>query len=1115
MKIRIILSFILSFFALVGISQETRIAVLNEVQGFQSTTVRFNLGNYSFKEVNTAHGAAVIPVISGSTPLLEKGAPDLPKFTRSFMVPDQGEIYIQIQESDFTEIQNIRVAPSIGNLSRTENPANFTRTNGAIYAENAFFPAGEVQLREPYLLSGTRGVTLLFQPFQYNPVTQTLRIYHEITATIGCRPDVQGVNEKNSSTPRISLVEDQQIQQKHFLNFPVDRYEVPTHWGKMLIVSHPEFMSAMQPFIAWKKSTGMHVDMISYATLGSESAIQNTIAERYQNGLKYVLLVGDIAQIPSPTRSGGKSDPSYGYVEGDDAYPEVFVGRFSAESIADVEIQVQKALQYEQASAGNHFENVTGIASNEGPGDDNELDYEHIRNMEADLLNFTYSSANEFFDGSQGDVDGEGNPSPSDVASAIDAGTGLILYTGHGSSQSFSSSGFSNNEITQLDNAGKLPVIWSVACVNGEFDNGTCFGEAWLRARQGNVPTGAATVFMSSINQSWNPPMSAQDEMVDILAGLNQSNQGRTFGSISLSGCMLMNDEYGAAGAEMTDTWHIFGDPSLLIRTKTPQILEVTHPTSLIIGESSVTVYSIVENARIALVQGGIILATGLISGGSCVLEFEPLSSVELIQVTATAFNYTPYFGSIQVLPPNAPYLVYEQSEIIDQTGNNNALADYNETAQLTVTAQNIGLPLTAEVTGAISENSPWVSLSNPDLICNFDLQNTNQYVSTSCFEFTVLDGVPDQTQAVFQVTLDDGNGNNWIVNVPVILHAPSMVVPSYQFTELNGNNNGRPDPGELVRISLSNLNNGSSTSLIGLPNLTFASSQIQQQANPGSIAAIDPAENETASFDLLISPEFPRSQTENFQYTATFGAYSATFSFDLLIGAIIEDAESGGFAQFPWNNASDSPWFNDNSTAFEGQNSLRSGTINHNELSELLLDYVVSEPGEIRFHRKVSSEDGYDFLQFYIDGALQAEWSGELNWAEFSYPVLPGEHNFAWVYRKDDVFTSNMDAAWIDFIVLPPSDDNTATNTLEANQSTVLFPNPANSILQITGIEKGAYSFTWLDISGRTVDSGNLNFTEKEAATVQVPTGISAGVYLFRLQAGSSIKTFRVSIQP
>lgn len=1113
MKIRFILSFFFSLGVLGAISQETRIAVLNEVQGFQSTTVRFELGNYSFKEVNTAQGTAMIPVIAGSSQLLLKGVPDLPKFTRSFMVPDHGEIFVQIQEADFTEIQNIRIAPSIGNLSRTENPANFLRTNGAQYLENTFFPAGEVELREPYILSGARGVTLLFQPFRYNPVTHTLRIYHEITATIGCRSEVQGINERSESVPRIPLVEDHQIQQKHFLNFPVDRYEVPANWGKMLIISHPEFMSAMQPFIAWKKATGMQVDMISYASLGSEQAIYDEVAQRYTDGLKYIVLVGDIDQIPSPTKNGGKSDPSYGYVEGNDSYPEVFIGRFSAESIADVQIQVQKVLLYEQAVSGNHYANVTGIASDQGPGDDDELDYEHIRNMEADLLGFTYTSSHEFFDGSQQDQDAPGNPTADDVASAIDAGTGLILYTGHGSSESFSSSEFSNADIAQLDNGSKLPVIWSVACVNGEFDNGTCFGEAWLRARQGNTPTGAATVFMSSINQSWNPPMSAQDEMVDILAGLHLSNQGRTFGSISLSGCMLMNDEYGAAGSEMTDSWHIFGDPSLLIRTKAPQILEVTHTSSLIIGESSVTVYSDAENARIALMQGGTILATGLISGGSCILEFEPLSSVALIQVTGTAFNYTPYLGSIEVQPPNAPYLVYEQSEIIDQVGNNNALADYNETIQLNITAQNIGLPFQANITGTISENSPWVNLSNPDLICNFIMQNEDQFISNGCFEFTVVDGVPDQTQVVFLVTLNDENGNSWNVNVPVMLHAPVMQVSTYELEEITGNNNGRPDPGELIRIILTNQNIGSSESIIGTPSLTFTSDLLQEQANSGTIGSVIPQQNETASFDLMISPSYPSSTTEAFQYTANFGAYSATYNFELLIGAIIEDAESSGFTQFPWNNASDSPWFIDENNSFEGDQSFRSGSISDNEQTELMLNYVVSSPGEISFHRAVSSEDGYDFLKFYIDGELMDQWSGSLNWAEFSYPVSAGEHNFSWVYSKDEVFSSNSDAAWVDFIVLPPSENNTFLPSVE-NKTFVCFPNPAQSTIQLMGLKQGAYTCNWMDLSGRIVNTQQVKVNEQGPWQLDVPDRLSNGLYLLQFQSGDELHSVSISIQ-
>jgi len=120
---------------------------------------------------------------------------------------------------------------------------------------------------------------------------------------------------------------------------------------------------------------------------------------------------------------------------------------------------VQRVLNYEQATSGDHFAKVIGIASQEGPGDDNEIDYEHVRNMTEDLLNYTYTSAGEFYEGSQGGTDASGDPLAQDVREAVDAGAGLLLYTGHGSSQSFGTSGFSNSTIGTLSNSGMLPLI--------------------------------------------------------------------------------------------------------------------------------------------------------------------------------------------------------------------------------------------------------------------------------------------------------------------------------------------------------------------------------------------------------------------------------------------------------------------------------------------------------------------------------------------------------------------------------------------------------------------------------------------------------------------------------
>ena len=68
-------------------------------------------------------------------------------------------------------------------------------------------------------------------------------------------------------------------------------------------------------------------------------------------------------------------------------------------------------------------------------------------------------------------------------------------------------------------------------------------------------------MYASSILQSWNPPMAAQDESVDLLV----SESYLTLGGLMFAGSCRMMDEYGSGGVEMFNTWHLFGDPSLRI----------------------------------------------------------------------------------------------------------------------------------------------------------------------------------------------------------------------------------------------------------------------------------------------------------------------------------------------------------------------------------------------------------------------------------------------------------------------------------------------------------------------------------------------------------------------
>jgi len=131
------------------------------------------------------------------------------------------------------------------------------------------------------------------------------------------------------------------------------------------------------------------------------------------------------------------------------------------------------------------------------------------------------------------------------------------------------------------------------------------------------------------------------------------------------------------------------------------------------------------------------------------------------------------------------------------------------------------------------------------------------------------------------------------------------------------------------------------------------------------------------------------------------------------------EDFETGDFSKFPWEQAGDKGWAVVSQQKHSGVYSARAGSIGHDEstIVQVTLDCI---SGDISFYRKVSSELGYDYLEFYIDGVRKGRWSGEQNWADVSFPVTAGTRTFKWTYSKDDSVSQGDDTAWIDDIVFP-----------------------------------------------------------------------------------------------
>lgn len=1064
----------------------------------QSIVLKVEVPGFHKEAVSTPQGPAFLIRVEEGSPILEAGAPDLVKLTASLAIPASAEMAVRILSQQYQDFQGIPVAPSKGNLTRDIDPASVAYTYGKAYNQSGFYPGIPARLREPYIFRDVRGQALVIYPFQYDPSTQTLRVLSELTLEVYSTGNA-GFNPLPSPTAETMPEEFSQAYQRHFLNYEAARYTPLTDEGKMLILSHGSYISAMQPFVAWKNMRGIPTEIVDVATIGTTStAIKNYVSTYYNTqGLTFLLLVGDAAHIPPVTTSNGHSDNDYGYLVGNDHYPEIFVGRFSAESLLDVETQVLRVLQYERDahSGQHHFTHNIGLASSQGPGDDNEMDYDHIRNMQTDLENYTYVNSYEFFDGSQGGDDAPGNPTAAMVGTAINNGAGLIVYTGHGSNTSWSSSGFSNSNISSLTNTSILPFIWSVACVNGNFVGNTCFAEAWMRARVGDQPTGAIATLMSTINQSWDPPMDGQDEMVDILVESYSNNIRRTFGGISMNGCMKMNDTYGSAGFEMADTWTLFGDPSLVVRTDTPRVLTATHQPTLFLGSAQFSVNCNLDSALVTLSRNGQILASEKVSNGIAALNFPALTTLDSVTLVVTAYNHIPYISFVPVIPASGPYVIYNHNTINDSLGNLNGLPDFGENIQLNVALQNLGIATAGQVSAVLGSSDPMVSLLTDSAFWG-DILAGDTNLLQAAYSLQISNAIPDQHPLHFTLDVSDTAGNQWSSALMIKANAPALVLRDLLVDDsAGGNGNGIAEPGESLVITIPVHNAGHSNAGNGQLYLLSGDPLAVLNTSTQNLSGLASAGTSHLTFNLHLDTSLSLGSSLALHSQLNVGAYTDTRTYYLPIGNITEDFETGDFTRFNWNFSGNANWTVQSVQPFEGVFSAKSGPIANSASSslEITLDVLVDDT--ISFYRKVSSEQGYDFLRFYVDNNKLGEWSGNEAWAMVSYPVTAGTHTFKWTYVKDWYVSSGSDCGWLDYISFPPVNVQGAAplSVVALAGDPEICTGESTQLMAFANGGSGNYTYLWFPATGLN-DPTLANPVAHPAGNTQYTVSISDG---------------------
>jgi len=815
--------------------------------------------------------------------------------------------------------------------------------------------------------------------------------------------------------------------------------------------------------------------------------------------------VGDNTKFPVIRVSGNTSDNYYGEVAGSDSYPDIIIGKISAETVDQVNTQVERSIQYEQNPTETaHFPVFLGIGSSEGPGDNNEYDYQHIRNIGTMLSNYTYTSGYEVFEGSQGGMDQSG-ATPSQISTAVNNGVGVINYCGHGSETYWVTTGFDVSDVNNLNNAGKLPFIISTACVNGDYYGRTCFAEAWVRATKNGQPTGAVGTLMSTINQPWNPPMCAQDNMAEYLTGSNGKSQQYTFGGIAFNGIIKMLDVY--YDYEVSRTWILFGDPALAVRTAVPENLPLEYSEVSTVGSTSATFNSSVEGANVVLSKNNVIIASGHIVNGTVSLDISSLPPTpDSLDVVAWKHNYIPFQGHLTLIPADGPYVVCTNMEIKDDDNNTPESGEY---VKYNIDLFNLGNESCQNVRANIYSDDPYISIySNASTVSL--LQNGDTVTVEDAFFVQVHSDVPAFHKAIINIDVFYENDTNNF-HLPLTLHAPELAILNLRVDDsAQGNGNGKFDFGESADVIVTVTNNGNAAAKEGRLKIFCFDENFILDTIRAATEQLEVGATQEIHFSASINPDIVEPTMFCIHTNYKVGHYENQKLHYISVGSLVEDWESGDFSLFPWSNPGSYPWVIVNEGAYEGSYAARSGEISNNRSSVLTITHSSSISDSLSFYYKVSSEEDYDFLNFYIDNQLKDQWSGVVNWSKASYYIPAGQHTYKWEYKKDQMVSENQDRAWIDLIRLPITNGPTSVEDIDVTDIQV-FPNPATDLIQISTDETFLSQepvYQLFDLSGRLLQQEKLtDATQSISLSNFVP-----GMYILKVTHNKeTLKTFKI----
>lgn len=770
-----------------------------------------------------------------------------------------------------------------------------------------------VQLGRPAVMHGRRVVPFVIRPVTYDPAAATARVRTrlEIRFTFdGEDPAAAPAPGRRALPAALARLFDDRVVNASAAD--AGKSLGGPDLGTYLVVcpDDPAVTAALQPLLDWRRRQGYAVQLATTAQTGTSTAsIKGHIKSVYDTAdppLEFVTLVGDhggAVAIPTWFESlsgyGGEGDHYYAELEGDDVLADVFLGRLSCRSAAELTGIVAKIVSYETAPPTGDPSWYTRASLTADPSQSGTSTIHVSQWLKAQLEGIGFTQVDTFWSGNYA----------TQMFNTVNQGCSIFSYRGY-----LGVSGFTSGYIDNTNNGGMLPFAIFPTCDSGSWASTThARNEAFLRNADGG---GIGAIGLATIGTHTRYNNCLYNGIGETVI----NGDDHRLGVAQAGGKLEMFANYQAFEPDRVEIWSVWssliGDPATDVRLAPPTALTVAHPAALPVGAGAVPVAvtdggAPVAGAIVSLAKDGEVAVTAVTDAAGRALLPLPAHTAGSLLVTVWGHDLLPYLGSLTL--GSVDRFVDLVATVVDDdatggsAGDGDGAANPGETLQLDCALLNRGSLLAGAVNATLASDDPYVTVLDGDDAFG-DVAGGATVWGAGGFLVAVAADIPADHLPTLTLTAVSG-AETWISELPLAVAASDL---SAAGTAWSAGATLQPgQSGDLV-LTLANAGAVPSSGAAGVLSTTSPWITVTDAAGVfGTIAPGGAADNAADPFGLSVSAASYGGHLAAFTLTVTeTGGAVRTVEFTLPVGATALTDPTGpdAYGYYAYDDGDDEP---------------------------------------------------------------------------------------------------------------------------------------------------------------------------------------------------------------